>query len=199
MTPCVTWTLHNYEACGWEHCLSVTLSLAAADKLAERLSPCPPPWCHFSCSPALRLSRLTFLLSLAVMLSLFVLHPVHFFVSSNCSVMTRANISLQLVRDWVHLFLWFKKLRAVLYMCVCVCMRWVQTWLMSNQQERFQIQSWQLIIFCFQKYFLISAKFTLVYYYAFLGEGLRFILSHIMFKPQGYVSLSERLERRRNS
>lgn len=115
----VTRTLHNHEARRM-----TTLSLSVSDSLLLQLTKFPSVSLRVLhpgvISPA-PLSLIIpppffFSLSLSVTASLFLL-PAHFFVSSNSSVTTLANISLQLVWDWARLFLWFTELCALCCMC----------------------------------------------------------------------------------
>ncbi len=47
LSCCVTWTLHNYEACGMKT-LSLSVTLFCSSWKSSWMSlKCPPPWCHF--------------------------------------------------------------------------------------------------------------------------------------------------------
>lgn len=83
-----------------------TLSLSVTDSLLLQLTKFLSVSLHVLHPGAISLVPLSLIipphsssLSPSVTLSPLFLHPAHFFVSSNSSVMTLANISLQLVRD----------------------------------------------------------------------------------------------------
>ena len=93
---------------GWQHCLCLSLNLFCYSWQSS--------WVSRSVSPTL-VSFLP-LLSLSDSPSSLFLSVSHFFVSSNSGVLTLAKISLQLVWDWAHLFLWFTEFCVLCWMRV---------------------------------------------------------------------------------
>lgn len=98
---------------GWEHCLCLSVGLTrthtfllAADKVPECLPACVPHPGAVSLSDS---STLCFFPPSLSQSSISSLHTS--VVCSDSSVTTPANFSLQLVRDWAHLFTWFAELR----------------------------------------------------------------------------------------